>query len=461
MKNNRFSVRYNIMGISSPEGFGSIKGGFNNGCKDVCFLRLTGCESTLAERIVRMESSIGGNVIYKRVSELPRLCSSEDVEYYNNCLERLKNSGFARAETRISAGDFLPEILADALSEAVDAFSSVKKGVTESMKDNFAVTMLFRFDRVVPKIDGYCGKETVKITGENVVKPADFLFFRMLTRCGFDVLLLQTREDIPPELERLGESAKTVLGPFGELRIPEYSTAVMTPAPQKRETPKAAPENSGRIKMTVPQRADRIPAASVMNAPVNTAPAEKTMEELAQLAESVVMIAVHDSRGNIIGTGSGIMISEKGYILTNNHVARGGRFYTVRIEDDDEIYQTDEVIKYNQVTDLAVIRIDRRLRPIPIYSGKKPVRGQKVVAIGSPLGLFNSVSDGIISGFRNIDDVEMIQFTAPISHGSSGGAILNMNGEVIGISTAGIDAGQNLNLAVGYEYITPFIRGLI
>ena len=90
---------------------------------------------------------------------------------------------------------------------------------------------------------------------------------------------------------------------------------------------------------------------------------------------------------------------------------------------------------------------------------KKLVRGQKVVAIGSPLGLFNSVSDGIISGFRTINDVSMIQFTAPISHGSSGGAVLNLCGEVIGISTAGIDSGKNLNLAVGFEDIRVFAKG--
>lgn len=185
-------------------------------------------------------------------------------------------------------------------------------------------------------------------------------------------------------------------------------------------------------------------------------------EELARLASSVVMIGVHDRKGEVNGTGSGIMIGREGYILTNSHVASGGRFYSVRVEDDDKIYSTDEVIKYNTVLDLAVLRIDRRLDPIPLYRGeKKLVRGQKVVAIGSPLGLFNSVSDGIISGFREIDGVDMIQFTAPISHGSSGGAVLNMFGEVIGISTAGIERGQNVNLAVGYECINLFIRGFV
>jgi len=187
---------------------------------------------------------------------------------------------------------------------------------------------------------------------------------------------------------------------------------------------------------------------------------ELGFEELARLASSVVMIVIHDQNGKVKGSGSGIMIGKDGYILTNNHVASGGRYYSVRIEEDEQVYTTDEVIKYNSVLDLAVLRIRRRLDPIPVYAGKKGlVRGQRVVAIGSPLGLFNSVSDGIISGFRKVDGVDMIQFTAPISHGSSGGAVLNMYGEVIGISTAGIDSGQNINLAVGYESIQMFIRG--
>ena len=149
-------------------------------------------------------------------------------------------------------------------------------------------------------------------------------------------------------------------------------------------------------------------------------------------------------------------------LFRSNHVACGGRYYSVRIEDDETVYTTDELIKYHSRLDLAILRIDQRLKPLPIYQGKAPlVRGQKVVAIGSPLGLFNSVSDGIISGFRKIDGVDMIQFTAPTSHGSSGGAVLNMSGQVIGISTAGFDAGQNINLAMGYECISRFISGFV
>jgi S1-C subfamily serine protease len=187
---------------------------------------------------------------------------------------------------------------------------------------------------------------------------------------------------------------------------------------------------------------------------------EKTFEELAQLASSIVMIAVHDASGEPTATGSGIMIGKNGFILTNFHVVRRGVIFAVRIEDDEKVYVTSEVIKYNPQLDLAVLRIDRELNPLPVYDGrKKLVRGQRVVAIGSPLGLFNSVSDGIISGFRKIKDVDMIQFTAPISSGSSGGAVLNMYGEIIGISTAGVDSGQNINLAVDYSNIRFFAQG--
>ena len=147
-------------------------------------------------------------------------------------------------------------------------------------------------------------------------------------------------------------------------------------------------------------------------------------------------------------------------MLNKLQVEKRGDKCVVRIEDDEKVDVTSEVIKYNPQLDLAVLRIDRELNPLPVYDGrKKLVRGQRVVAIGSPLGLFNSVSDGIISGFRKIKDVDMIQFTAPISSGSSGGAVLNMYGEIIGISTAGVDSGQNINLAVDYSNIRFFAQG--
>ena len=188
---------------------------------------------------------------------------------------------------------------------------------------------------------------------------------------------------------------------------------------------------------------------------------ELSYEQLAGLAVSIVQILVFKGSANFNRqpdtVGSGIMIGAQGYILTNCHVAECGKLYGVRVENDNNIYYTNKMIKYHRDLDLAVLRIERRLNPLPVFKGQGGLsRGQRVVAIGSPMGLFNTVSDGIISGFREIDGVNMIQFTAPISPGSSGGAVLNMYGEVIGISTAGLKYGQNINLAVPYDSINMF-----
>ncbi len=230
-----------------------------------------------------------------------------------------------------------------------------------------------------------------------------------------------------------------------------------TASPQRLEQASVpVPKVSKPVHVELPQRQGSTRPDSVRRGTRT----EMSFEQLAQLASSVVMIMVHDKKGEPFASGSGIMIGRKGYILTNNHVLSEGSFYTVRIENDDKCYKSEQIIKYNQLLDLAVIRIDRELVPLPIYNGQqKLVRGQKVVAIGSPLGLFNSVSDGIIAGFRVLDDVDMIQFTAPTSPGSSGGAVLNMYGEVIGISTAGAPDAQAINWAVGYEFINLFTKG--
>ena len=174
------------------------------------------------------------------------------------------------------------------------------------------------------------------------------------------------------------------------------------------------------------------------------------------------MLQVFDAKGECFKTGSGVIINESGYLLTNFHVVAGGRYYGVLLEEEEDVCYTDELIKYNQDLDLAILRMEKRRKPIPVRRDlPQLVRGEKVVAIGSPLGLFNTVSDGIISAFRTVGERSMIQFTAPTSHGSSGGALLDLYGNLIGIITAGFDDGQNLNLAVDYKTILEFARGLL
>ena len=97
-----------------------------------------------------------------------------------------------------------------------------------------------------------------------------------------------------------------------------------------------------------------------------------------------------------------------------------------------------------------IIKVAHQLnaRPLKLATAALPPVGTKVFAIGNPLGFANTMSDGLISGIREIDHVEMIQISAPISPGSSGGPLLADNGKVVGVTTSGIKGGQNLNFAI-------------
>lgn len=502
-------IKHNSTAVLSVSGFAEANCGINNNCKNVYFVRAIGVNNSLINDIKNMDISLGRNMCagssaYIRINALPKLLSADDTNYYLKCYSQWISNGKQLMSVKAVNNNFMKQLLSKACNEALNVFQKGKLSVSSSIEKNFIVKMMFWFDSIMGNLL-YNKDESffVKIVAENIIKKQEYLFFYMLTLMGINVLLIQSKSDINSESDQLNLSKKFVLGGFGNINIPVYipnsintcsgsdngSVNVRNVSSVKSSyAPKMVQNNSsGNIKVTIPQRPKKIKdsqsltlgvSGQATKAAANTAQnaqiynssqnlntvirEERSFEDLAQLAKSVVMIAIHDNHGEIIGSGSGIMIGREGYILTNNHVASGGRFYSVRIEDDNRIYETDDVIKYNNVLDLAVIRIERQLTPIPVYnSSKKLVRGQKVVAIGSPLGLFNSVSDGIISGFRTVDNVDMIQFTAPISSGSSGGAVLNMYGEVIGISTAGIDAGQNINLAVGYTYINTFINGFI
>ena len=314
------------------------------------------------------------------------------------------------------------------------------------------------------------------------------------------------RVSIPPRPDRKAKAAAAAVNtnntaPAGSVRSANGNIRVSIPPrpDRKAKAPTAAnipsqpartarPLNSGNgnIKVTIPPRAGRIGSPVTTGVPnrQSTAPRferqyrdtrgysytqdtgkaerrELSFEELARRSDSVVMVAVCDNNGNVRGNGSGIAISEDGFILTNCHVVNRGGMLMARFENDDHPFPM-QVIKYHTEHDMALLRVSRRLRPLKLYCGQKElVRGQKVVAIGSPMGLFNSFSDGIISGFRMVNGIQAIQFTAPISPGSSGGALMNVYGELIGMCFGGIENGQNLNLAISCRDIEPFVRNFI
>lgn len=449
--------RHNIMNIDSMETFANVKGGFLNNQRDVYFVREIGESADFLARVQKMDRQMDekisvGHLKYKRIKKLPGIKTTEESLRYANMYEQWNRNKTLHLNNGKTNQRF-EEILSNAYREVLEKYKNSRITISESMLRNFAVKILYWFDMEMRDVlQGWTEKSCIKVVAENVEKEQEYLFYYFLTLVGCDVLLLQNKKDVKTteKIQKLSVVFQT--GPFGNTELPKY-----VPGVRKKQETKVLPKPEKNVQGYKTERMREKEPVTKISIPEKQ---EKTFEEPAQLAASIVMIAIHDNHGEVLGTGSGIMIGKDGYILTNNHVASGGSFYSVRIEEDEKIYLTKDVVKYHPELDLAIIKIDRKLNPLAIYQGKKKlVRGQKVVAIGSPLGLFNSVSDGIISGFRKIENVNMIQFTAPISHGSSGGAVLNMQGEVIGISSAGIDKGQNINLAVGYEDILLFARG--
>jgi len=152
------------------------------------------------------------------------------------------------------------------------------------------------------------------------------------------------------------------------------------------------------------------------------------------------------------GTGSGFIIDRSGYIVTNNHVVEGADTIVVTLSDKKE-YDA-KLIGRDPKTDLALLKIDppRDLTPLAMGDSDALSVGEWVVAIGSPFGLEQTVTAGIVSakgrviGAGPYDD--FIQTDASINPGNSGGPLINMKGEVIGINTAIVAGGQGIGFAI-------------
>ena len=140
------------------------------------------------------------------------------------------------------------------------------------------------------------------------------------------------------------------------------------------------------------------------------------------------------------GLGSGVIVNQDGYILTNNHVIRGADEIKVTFSDKKEF--KGRVIGTDPKTDLAVIQIDSNNLPVIKLGDSDKLRiGEAVLAIGNPFGLSQTVTSGIVSatGRANVgiaDYEDFIQTDAPINPGNSGGALVNIRGELVGINTA-------------------------
>lgn len=173
---------------------------------------------------------------------------------------------------------------------------------------------------------------------------------------------------------------------------------------------------------------------------------------------SVVMVSTEDGFGRMTGLGSGFFVDDGGIVATNLHVIEGST--VVRIKTGKQsTYDVEGVVFVDDKNDLALLKIKKRNRDeafkgIPIGSLDRVKIGERVYAVGNPAGMEFSLSEGIVSGKRTEDPIrkearELLQITAPISPGNSGGPVLDKKGQVIAVATlASGNNFQNLNFAV-------------
>ncbi|MBR4702877.1 MAG: serine protease [Oscillospiraceae bacterium] len=176
---------------------------------------------------------------------------------------------------------------------------------------------------------------------------------------------------------------------------------------------------------------------------------ELTAQEIFELCSPAVFyIVTYDADGFLYAGGSGFFIEESGYAVTNCHVLENALSARVILADGREC-EVAGLLYFDVEADFAILKVQGSDFPVlKLGDSSAAAAGERAYAIGNPQGLTNTISDGIISNPGREELGGMIQVTTPISHGSSGGALINSRGEAIGITTLGLASGQSLNFAV-------------
>jgi tetratricopeptide (TPR) repeat protein len=185
------------------------------------------------------------------------------------------------------------------------------------------------------------------------------------------------------------------------------------------------------------------------------ADAEKIFQEN---SKAVVVVVTLDEKGEPMGQGSGFIVRPDGAIVTNYHVISDAKDIKVKI--GEKILDIEGLIHADKENDLVILKAKgENLPTVKLGDLEKAHIGEKIYVISSPKGMENTISDGLLSGIREIDEKrKILQITAPVSPGSSGGPVFNNNGEVIGIATFLLEEAQNLNFAMPVNLVKDNLR---
>lgn len=179
------------------------------------------------------------------------------------------------------------------------------------------------------------------------------------------------------------------------------------------------------------------------------------------------IISRNINRGFNMGSGSGFVIAQDGFIMTNSHVVSGAKEINVAFTDGQKLKA--ELIGDDPGSDLAVIRVNQNgLKAVEFANSAKLMPGQLAIAIGNPFGFENTVTAGVVSALgrtlrtqngRLIDDV--IQTDASLNPGNSGGPLVNSNGKVIGVNTAIIRSAQGICFSIASNTVQFILSELM
>ena len=236
---------------------------------------------------------------------------------------------------------------------------------------------------------------------------------------------------------------------FSVLAIPRSEISKVT----REATPGQAPAKAPAIQ----------DSKSGLFATATTPPPERPVRELAQvLGEAVVQVRAPS------GLGSGFFVTEEGHLITNFHVIEGETRISVEVyhQKDGQLerrsYKDVRIVAMNKFADLALLKVDDKDAPrfqrVLVGDPDALAVGERVFAIGSPLGLERTVTEGILSTkTRQMNGSLYLQTTAPINPGNSGGPLFNLRGEVVGVNNMKLTFGEGLGFAIPSDELKYFL----
>lgn len=187
----------------------------------------------------------------------------------------------------------------------------------------------------------------------------------------------------------------------------------------------------------------------------------KDTVSITDAANSVLYLEVYDDADEVIATASGFVIEDGTTLITNYHVIDGAHHIVAYTPDGESSVEIHTILAYDEEADLAVLKCEDSIGVPPLLLGDSDTvkQGDEVFAVGYPLGVANTLSDGVVSS-RYLDEynIDVLQITAAISSGSSGGALFNDHGEVIGVICASYIDGQNLNIAIASAELSVLLE---